>query len=204
VLVCNAGLWPQRHRTTAAGHELAFATNVLGHFVLLRSALPELLAPRARIVMLTGDIYVLVGDCTPEYRFRTPFGGMLAYCRSKLGNHWLALELQRREPELQVAVVHPGVVASELGGRGGALGRWLRKQLSIDLDRGAQASLYAAAAPSLPAGVYLHNTLGPIQLADDDPARDLRGARRLWDQCESFYQALPGRLAEAAEPSRQL
>lgn len=190
VLVCNAGLWPLRHRVTAAGHELAFATNVLGHFLLLRSAIPRLLAPRARVVIVTGDIYVLARSCTPEYRFRTPWGGMLAYCRSKLGNHWLALELQRREPGLEVAVVHPGVVASELGGSGGALGRGLRKRLSIDVDRGAQASIYAASAPNLPPCAYLHNTLGRAQLAEDDPARDETGARRLWDECEAFYQEL--------------
>ncbi len=29
VLVCNAGLWPQRHGISPQGHELAFATNVL-------------------------------------------------------------------------------------------------------------------------------------------------------------------------------
>src|SRR5262249_29558533 len=36
VAICNAGIWPQRHETSAQGHELAFATNVLGHFALLR------------------------------------------------------------------------------------------------------------------------------------------------------------------------
>jgi hypothetical protein len=37
---------------------------------------------------------------------------MMAYCRSKLGNLWIASELSRRSPELEVRVVHPGVVAA--------------------------------------------------------------------------------------------
>jgi NAD(P)-dependent dehydrogenase (short-subunit alcohol dehydrogenase family) len=32
ILVCNAGLWPRRYDVSPQGHDLAFATNVLGHF----------------------------------------------------------------------------------------------------------------------------------------------------------------------------
>ncbi|MCG8588534.1 MAG: SDR family NAD(P)-dependent oxidoreductase [Proteobacteria bacterium] len=188
LLVCNAGVWPLRHSTSSQGHELAFATNVLGHFALLRHTLATTLTDAARIVMLTGDIYVLAGDCGPDYPYQTPLGGMLAYCRSKLGNLWLAQQLQERHPQLHVVSVHPGVVASGLGGTGGALGTWIRRRTLIDADRGAQSSLYAAVEPRVPRGSYLHNTFGRVDLARADAARDSARAARLWAQCESLCE----------------
>src|SRR5262245_16320714 len=101
VVVCNAGIWPQRHETSAQGHELAFATNVLGHFALLCHLIgASALRPDGRVVVVTGDIYTLARACTPDFRFEGRFGGMLAYCRSKLGDIWIAHELQRRYPQL--------------------------------------------------------------------------------------------------------
>ena len=186
VLVCNAGLWPQRHGLSPQGHELAFATNVLGHFLLIRHLVSRRLAPDAVVVIVTGDIYVLASDCTPDYAYRSPLGGMFAYCRSKLGNLWLARELQRRHPELRVRVTHPGVVATRLGGARHGLADVRGRRMLLDAARGAQATLYCVTQPDLPDGAYVHNTLGIVQLADDDPASDTARAERLWDQCETL------------------
>jgi NAD(P)-dependent dehydrogenase (short-subunit alcohol dehydrogenase family) len=188
VVVCNAGLWPRRYSASPQGHELAFATNVLGHHALLRELMRGTLADAGRIVMLTGDIYALASDCSPDYRYHTPFGGMLAYCRSKLGNLWLADQLRTRAPEFSVVAVHPGVVASNLGGRGGSLARLVRRRIMIDVERGAQASVYACCAQDLPADAYLHNTLGLIELRKDDAARDTAKAERLWETCERLVR----------------
>jgi len=48
LLVANAGLWPLRHRLSAQGHEIAFATNVLGHHALIRGALERGLLAEGR------------------------------------------------------------------------------------------------------------------------------------------------------------
>jgi NAD(P)-dependent dehydrogenase (short-subunit alcohol dehydrogenase family) len=186
VLICNAGLWPRRHDVSPQGHELAFATNVLGHFLLLRHLVGRQLAADARVVIVSGDIYVLASDCTPDYRYRTPFGGMLAYCRSKLGNLWLARELQRRHPELHVRVAHPGVVATNLGGERRGLANAVSRRMLLDVVRGAQTPLYCATQPGLPDGAYIHNVLGIMKLSDDDPASDGARAARLWDRCETL------------------
>jgi NAD(P)-dependent dehydrogenase (short-subunit alcohol dehydrogenase family) len=186
IVVCNAGLWPRRHQTSPQGHELAFATNVLGHFALLRGLIAAgALATGARVVIVTGDIYVLAKDCTPDFAFTSPLGGMLAYCRSKLGDLWMARELQRRHPELHVAVAHPGVVASELGGKPSAGSEGLRRRIMIPIELGAQTPLYCATQP-IPRGVYLHNTLGEMKLDADDPAADAAAAERLWATCEAL------------------
>jgi len=186
VLICNAGFWPRRYQVSPQGHELAFATNVLGHFLLLRHLVGRHLAGDARVVIVTGDIYILASDCTPEYRYRTPFGGMLAYCRSKLGNLWLARELQRRHPELRVRVAHPGVVATSLAGERKGLADAFSRLTMLDPVRGAQTTLYCVTQPDLPEGVYLHNVRGIMKLSDDDPASDARRAAQLWDQCEAL------------------
>jgi NAD(P)-dependent dehydrogenase (short-subunit alcohol dehydrogenase family) len=184
--VCNAGLWPQRHELSPQGHELAFATNVLGHFALLRALLASgTLRSDARVVIVTGDIYVMARECTPDFRFSGARGGMQAYCRSKLGDIWIARELQRRHPELHVVIAHPGVVATDLGGAGPGGLDGLRRRLMISPELGAQTPLYCATQP-LAKGVYVHNTLGEMAFDAGDPGGDDAAAERLWETCEGL------------------
>jgi NAD(P)-dependent dehydrogenase (short-subunit alcohol dehydrogenase family) len=186
VVICNAGLWPQRYEKSPQGHELAFATNVLGHFALLRGLIAaHALTPDARVVVVTGDIYILASECTSDYAFSSPLGGMQAYCRSKLGDIWIAHELQRRYPELHVAIAHPGVVATNLGGKPSAGFDRIRQSLILSTDRGAETSLYCATQP-IPKGAYIHNTLGEVSFEPDDPGGDQAAAARLWELCEAL------------------
>ncbi len=188
VAICNAGLWPQRHATSPQGHEFAFATNVLGHFALLRDLIRSgALAREARVVVLTGDIYILASECTPDYAFRGPLGGMYAYCRSKLGDIWIARELQRRHPELHVAIAHPGVVATSLGGTPSAGFDCIRRSLMLPTERGAETPLFCATQP-VAKGAYIHNTLGELTFGPDDSGGDRASAERLWAQCEALVQ----------------
>jgi NAD(P)-dependent dehydrogenase (short-subunit alcohol dehydrogenase family) len=183
IAICNAGIWPRRYESSPQGHELAFATNVLGHFALLRQLIAaNALRPDARVVVVTGDIYVMARECTPDYRFSGPLGGMQAYCRSKLGDIWIAHELQRRHPGLHVAIAHPGVVASDLGGAPAPRFDRIRRRLMLPIELGAQTPLFCATQP-LAKGVYVHNTLGELPLEGDDPGADRAAAERLWDVC---------------------
>jgi NAD(P)-dependent dehydrogenase (short-subunit alcohol dehydrogenase family) len=189
ILIANAGLWPMSHRLSAQGHEIAFATNVLGHFELIRTALQHgLLAPDARVVILTGDIYALTRDCTPDYRYRSALGGMHAYCRSKLGNLWHAAQLAERHPELRVYSAHPGVIASDLGG-GGVLMAAVKRPLMLSTEDGAQTTLFCATQPDLESGAYYHNTMGRVLLREDDPAADVERARRFWNLLEGLAKS---------------
>jgi NAD(P)-dependent dehydrogenase (short-subunit alcohol dehydrogenase family) len=184
-VVANAGLWPTRHRLSAQGHEIAFATNVLGHHALIRGLLErEILAEEARVVVVTGDIYILARECSGDFAYRGAFGGQRAYCRSKLGNLWYARELARRHPALRVHAVHPGVVASGLGGGRGGIGGALKRVLMLPLEAGAQTSLFCATQPGLESGAYYHNTLGRVEPRPDDPASDLMRAAALWERVE--------------------
>lgn len=186
LLVENAGVWPRKYATTRQGHEVAFGVNVLAHFVLRRELLAAGVLGATRVVVLTGDIYVLATACTPDFRWQGPFGGMLAYCRSKLGNLWIAAELVERVPDLDVRVVHPGVVATNLGGDAGAVGQWFKRRIMISPEEGAQMPLICATQEGLERGGYWHNVHGRMRLPAHDPARDRAAAAQLWERCEAL------------------
>jgi NAD(P)-dependent dehydrogenase (short-subunit alcohol dehydrogenase family) len=185
VFVANAGLWPQRPDRSPQGHELAFATNVLGHHAAVRSLQRAGMLDRGRVVVVTGDLYVMAHEVTPDFEFEGLAGGRDAYCRSKLGNVWWAQELERRFPDLEVVTVHPGVVASGLGGAVGRTVAAVRARLLLSAEQGAQTSLWAATQPGV-AGAYLHNTLGRVRLRDDDPAMNPDAAAALWQRLEQL------------------
>jgi NAD(P)-dependent dehydrogenase (short-subunit alcohol dehydrogenase family) len=189
VFVQNAGIWPARYATSAQGHEIAFATNVLGHFALTRALEVQGLLASARVVVVTGDIYTGARTCTSDFRYRGARGGAVAYRRSKLGNLWIASELARRRPTLRVVTVHPGVVATNLTA---GFERWKRRIL-LDAARGAETSLIAATRGDLASGSYLHNTRGLVDLAASDAALDAASARALWSRCEELTRPfVPG------------
>ena len=134
----------------------------------------------------TGLWFVPTAEVLPDRRWSGALGGMLAYCRSKLGNHWIASELARRVPALEVAVVHPGVVATGLAGELGAFAGWLRRRILLTPEQGAQLPLFCATQPGLGSGGYWHNAHGRVRLAPADPARDAAAAARLWETCEAL------------------
>ncbi|MGD1933382.1 MAG: SDR family NAD(P)-dependent oxidoreductase [Candidatus Phaeomarinobacter sp.] len=182
-IVCaNAGMSPHAHSTSIDGHEQAFAVNCLGHHVLIRTLMDNhLLAQGARIVATTGDIYILSENCTPDFTYRGR--GVMAYARSKLGNVWQFSELAWRHPELEVVLVHPGVVASGLEGSTTGVVGFVKRLIMASPAQGAQASLIGA-TQDLPSGTYFHNMNGVMDLREGDPARDGAKAAAFWDTLE--------------------
>jgi NAD(P)-dependent dehydrogenase (short-subunit alcohol dehydrogenase family) len=114
-VVCNAGVLldqPQRCETTD-GHELMFATNHLGHFVLVRWLMPLLAASNASRVVTTGSF---VGksarlDLT-DLQSTRDYQPKRAYARSKLAQMLFGFELDRRlraaDSTTLSVVNHPG------------------------------------------------------------------------------------------------
>lgn len=194
VLVANAGVSPSSYATSAQGHELAFATNTLGHHVFIRRLLDRAQLRGARIVVVTGDIYIRSSECTSDFRYDDARGGAMAYCRSKLGNLWFAAELARRYPTLHVVSVHPGVIASGLMGerRTAGIGAVVQGVVMLDLEAGAQTPLFCATQPNLERGGYYHNTYGLVRLRGDDPARDETKAKALWTRLEELGRPFQG------------
>lgn len=188
ILIENAAVMARHYETTKKGVEISFATNVLGHFALRRGLLGGALSPQARIIVLTGELYAMAEQCTPHYRWRGRWGGLAAYNRSKLGNFWIGRELQRRHPDLNVYIVHPGLVATNLGGYRGGFSRWIKARLMIHPRDGAQMALMCATQEDLSHGSYYHNVFGEIELDNADPALNDFAARRLWEICMELTQ----------------
>ncbi|GAA3811428.1 SDR family NAD(P)-dependent oxidoreductase [Nocardioides panacisoli] len=163
VLVHNAGVLPAERTTSPDGHELAFATHVLGPVLMTEQLLPALSASTAgaRVVLVSsGGMY---GQKAPvqdlEYadgRYR----GTTAYARSKrvqvdltptLADRWSAAGVS-------VAAMHPGWadtpgVASSL-----PLFRTVTRPLLRDAEAGADTVVWLAATePAPPTGLFWHD-----------------------------------------------
>ena len=180
-VILNAGIWPKRYAENGQGVEIAFAVNVLGHAMLVEGLLGRgLIRTGARIVWMTGDIYVAASECTPDYRYRTAVGGQWAYCRAKLGNIWLRHAYENAHPEFGWYAAHPGVVSSNLAGDVGP--RWLRQWLMVSPRDGARTALACATEPGLEPS-YVHNTMGRVHLHPSDVGANTKRGEALRDVC---------------------
>lgn len=186
VLVNNAGLFAPHYRLSADGFELTFAVNHLAPFLLTNLLLERLRASTpARIVTVASEAHrrnrIDIGDLTrpPDWTM------MRAYGRSKLCNILFTRELASRlDPDEVVATcLHPGMVATGIGQRGGLaeLGWRLAKPFMLSPEKGAETPIFLATVPDpkpFHGGYVIRKAL-----AQPDPAAlDSRIAGRLWDE----------------------
>jgi len=178
VLVHNAGIWPSARRLTEDGFEESFTVNHLAPF-LLNHLLEDRLT---RVVQVTAGLYA-IGRADPE---RTPagtgFSALRSYADTKLCNLALVpLWAERWKPRgITIDAVHPGVIRTGLGDRGGMAGTLLRaaKRLGKAPADGA-APVVRLALDRPGTGRYFDvDRERPLAPAAADPAR----ARRLWAQ----------------------
>ena len=186
VLINNAGLFAPHYRLSADGFELTFAVNHLAPFLLTNLLLErfEASAP-ARIVTVASEAHrrnrIDIDDLTRPGDWTM----MRAYGRSKLCNILFTRELASRvDPGEIVAVcLHPGMVATGIGQRGGLveLGWRVAKPFMISPEKGAESSIFLATVPDprpFHGGYVIRKTLAqPDPLALDDGL-----ARRLWEE----------------------
>ncbi|GAF99217.1 unnamed protein product, partial [marine sediment metagenome] len=189
VFIANAGIWPKKYSNSIQGYEIAFATNVLGHHALIRNLQNRSkINTDSRIVMLTGDIYILADNCTPNFLYKSIKGRQEAYSRSKLGNLWWVHEWNKRNKGIEVYAVHPGIVDSNLTIKSGRVGNLIKKKFLLSIEDGSQMSLFCATQPYLKSGGYYHNTMGHMKLRKDDPASDDSKASAFWELLEELVK----------------
>ncbi len=186
VLVNNAGLFAPHYRLSAEGFELTFAVNHLAPFLLTNLLLDRLKASApARIVTVASEAHRR-NRLDVDHIIRPPDWTMMrAYGRSKLCNILFTRELAARlgPNEVVAACLHPGMVATGIGQRGGIaeLGWRLAKPFMLSPEKGAETPLFLATVPDAKPfhGAYvIYKTL-----AQPDPAAlDNELARRLWDE----------------------
>jgi NAD(P)-dependent dehydrogenase (short-subunit alcohol dehydrogenase family) len=186
LLVNNAGLFSPQYRLSADGFELTFAVNHLAPFLLTNLLLERLKASApARIVTVASEAHrrnrIDVGDLTRP-RDSTM---MRAYGRSKLCNILFTRELALRlDPDGVVAsCLHPGMVATGIGQRGGLaeLGWRLAKSFMLSPEKGAETPLFLATVPD-PKRFHGGYVIRKVLTQPDPAALDSGVARRLWDE----------------------
>lgn len=182
VLVHNAGVWPSRRELTADGLEQAFTVNHLAPFLLNSLLEDRLAAAGARVVQVTAGLYVKGRAQVGRTATGEDFSGLRTYADTKLCNLLVTpLWARRWEPRgVTINAVHPGVLRTRLGDRGGPVGLALRlvKRTWEPVEAGAARVVRLATAPEFAGrtGCYVEGDderpLAPP--ADDGPlARDL-------------------------------
>jgi dehydrogenase/reductase SDR family protein 12 len=112
VLVNNAGLLDEKRELSADGHELAFATNVLGMFLLTNELLPLLCAgaPSRIVNVSSGGMYTRRIDVSDLESERGDYDGPGVYARTKRAQVILTELWAERLAQTGVVVhaMHPG------------------------------------------------------------------------------------------------
>jgi NAD(P)-dependent dehydrogenase (short-subunit alcohol dehydrogenase family) len=186
VLVNNAGLFSPGYRLSADGIELTFAVNHLAPFLLTNLLLDRLKASRpARIVTVASEAHrrhrIDIGDLTRPRDWTMSRG----YGRSKLCNILFTRELAARlDPgEVIATCLHPGMVATGIGQRGGLLelGWRVLKPFMLSPEKGAETPVFLATVPD-PKFFHGGYVIRKVLTQPDPAALDGGLARRLWDE----------------------
>jgi NAD(P)-dependent dehydrogenase (short-subunit alcohol dehydrogenase family) len=162
ILVHNAGVLPQERTTSPDGHELTFATHVLGPLLMTDLLRPLLAASRdPRVVLVSsGGMYTqrLRAD-DPEYR-EGDYRGATAYARTKRMQVVLASLLTERYAQdgIGVHAMHPGW--ADTPGVAGSLPGFhkLTKTFLRTAEEGADTIVWlAATSPAPRSGQFWHD-----------------------------------------------
>ena len=189
VCVANAGIMALPRAERINGIEKQFATNHLGHYLLVRLLQPQIEAARVgRVVVVSSAAHVQAPEVGIEFDNLSGERGYRpwrAYGQSKLANILFAKALATRLPSGHTAnALHPGVIATNLArhmnpvfaGVANAAMRWFAKSV----EQGAATSCYVATRPELSGitGQYFSDcaVVEPSRLARDEAL-----AERLWE-----------------------
>jgi NAD(P)-dependent dehydrogenase (short-subunit alcohol dehydrogenase family) len=183
-LVHTAAALTQDRQKNRAGHELMFATNVLGRFLLTHQLLPllERGAP-ARVLVVTGpspdrldfDDLMAHNDFQPFTQFRATNAANLLY----------AFELARRLQGTGVTsnAYHPGALQSDLMRQMPAMVRLLTWPVGRRPDKAAHAlAALALDARYTQATGRFYKHEKPIKAPKN--SQDTHAQQRLWAECQ--------------------
>jgi len=188
VLVCNAGVMSLPRLEQVRGIEKQFATNHLGHFLLVQHLLERVqAAPQGRVVVVSS--YVMSWSHPEGIEWDDLAGERCyhparAYGQSKLANALFALALARRLQGTRASAnsLEPGYVDTALFRHYWPSLRGFRGLLTrkMTVAQGAATPCWLAAAPSL-AGVSGHHFAECNPVVPIDRAKDPAAAARLWE-----------------------
>lgn len=197
ILMCNAGIMALKDLEQVNGIEMQFATNHLGHFVLVKRLLDNIRKAEAgRVVMLSSMGHVQSPKAGIDFDNLSGDKGYdpwQFYGQSKLANLLCASELARQLKEAgcntTANAVHPGVIRTNLsrntGGFMAAMISLFAKPFERTIAQGAATQCYVAANPQVAttSGEYFAD----CNIAKPSAhAQDAALARKLWEVSEDL------------------
>ena len=203
-VLLNAGIVhpPKTRETTVDGHEVVFATNVLGHFALAGEMLTTLAASSGRMVWVGSMSTALTPYDPVDPQLVTGYSAWRAYVQSKIATTALGFEADRRLRAAKVpvtsVVAHPGYSTS--GRTPGIVGvnaptkmtRFadnLQAPIAQSKEHGAWSLVRALIDPTIEGGEFWGPKTGsrgaPKRHTAARITRDLEVADRLWRASEA-------------------
>lgn len=192
VLINNAGIVNNK-RIIDDGIEQMFRVNHLGHFLLVNLLLEKIKQSQGRIVVVASGAHAFCpGMQFDDINFEKDFAMFKAYGQSKLANMLMVHELAKRLEGTGVIVnsLHPGMVATQLGGQNKS---WytplllkFMKLIAVSPKKGADTTIYLATTDEVTSsgGYYYRRKLhGRKRWSRSD-----EDAQRLWQLSESLVQ----------------
>ncbi|MET0591471.1 MAG: SDR family oxidoreductase [Polyangiaceae bacterium] len=205
-IIANAGIMALPKLETSHGYEQQFFTNHVGHFLLVTGLLDRL-TETGRVVVLSSALHRRApeeGIAFDNLDGSKWYDGWKSYGHSKFANVLFAKELARRlrGTKKTANVVHPGVIATNLGRHANPI-VWtvysaLAPLLLKTIPQGAATQVYVATNPALEnvSGEYFADSNLAKARADTD---DVALAQKLWSASEKIASELmPGRSEAVA------
>ena len=211
VLMCNAGIMAVPNSVSTDGYEIQFATNHLGHALLMKLLLPLMLETAAqpdadvRIVNLSSVAYKnnIPSTGIEFQKLKTEganYGSFFAlnkwvcYSQSKLANLLYATELAAHHPSITSVAVHPGFIKTDIFASTNFMDRQIVNLVSggnwLDTEQGAYNQTWAATTKkeNLVNGAY-YEPVGVKTTPSTKRGRDQALAKELWEWTEKELKA---------------
>jgi NAD(P)-dependent dehydrogenase (short-subunit alcohol dehydrogenase family) len=194
VLINNAGNVFGTRRETVDGNEMTFGTNHLGPFLLTHLLGSRIGGDQPSRVINTSSVahtYAKEGILFDDLAWKQHNYKMMdVYGHSKLANILHARGINSRSgSEVQAYAVHPGVVSTSFGGRGGSIivrtvtrfgARWMRTP-----DEGADTIVWLATEETIDSSNGIYFSDRKVEKTTRF-ARDDKHADRLWKASEAL------------------
>jgi NAD(P)-dependent dehydrogenase (short-subunit alcohol dehydrogenase family) len=155
ILVNNAGVWMTDRKDSPDGHELTFATNVLGPYLLTTLLAPALeAAAPSRVVNVVSSIAGNYDAADLEFTKRK-FDGSKAYAQSKQALRMVTWGMAERfaASKVTLSCAAPGFVKTEFNrdvhGFTAMMVNFFAALMAVSPERGAETPLWVAASREL-------------------------------------------------------
>ena len=176
VLINNAGVMCEKRATSVDGYELQWAVNHLAPLLLTRLLHEPLANAHGRVVNVSSQVHKMGLIQFDDLQWQQKYKMFKSYGQSKLAMIMCANKLAEAwQPQgITVNCLHPGVIATNLGGT-----PKLMKLFLSGPEKGARTSIYLASSPEVSGvtGAYFINCKASKTSA---AAQDTVVADKLW------------------------